>query len=92
LCFYAFNNRLKTDAVYVPEISDHTFSGIRLWLDDAYLQSPPLFENNRFLVTAPVNVGYGVVQQYYASQIGSLQVLPQISDGCFFNAQAVQAR
>jgi hypothetical protein len=82
LCFYAFNNRLKTDAVYVPEISDYTFLESDYGLMTLFVE-PTIFENKRFLVIAPVNLGYGVVQQYYASQIGSLRFYRKFPMGVF---------
>jgi len=82
LCFYTFNNRLKTDAVYVPEINQNTFLESDYGLMTLFVE-PTLYENKRFLVTAPVNLGYGVVQQYYASQIGSLRFYRKFPMGVF---------
>lgn len=89
LSFYGFNNRLKTDAVYVPEINDHTFLESDYGLMTLFVE-PTIFENTRFLVIAPVNVGYGQVSQYYGSQIGSLRFYRKFPMGVFSAQVAAQ--
>lgn len=80
--FYAFNNRLKTAAVYVPEINDYTFLESDYGLMTLFVE-PQVFENSRFLVSVPVNIGYGQVSQYYGSQIGSLRFYRKFPMGVF---------
>jgi hypothetical protein len=82
LCFYAFNNRLKTDNVYVPEINATTFLESDYGLMTLFVE-PTIFENPRFLVSVPVNLGYGQVSQYYGSKIGTLTFYRKFPMGVF---------
>jgi hypothetical protein len=82
LSLYSFNNRLRTEAVYVPVINDYTFLESDYGLMTLFIE-PTIFENQRFLVIAPVNFGYGNVNQYYGSKIGALTFYRKFPMGVF---------
>jgi hypothetical protein len=80
--FSAINNRLKSYNQYVPQINDYTFIESNYSIM-AFFIEPILFENKRFLVTSPVNLGYGLVEQYYGTEVGSLKYYRKFPMGLF---------
>lgn len=72
LGFYGFTNRLKTENVFIPEVGAHRTVESDFGLMNLFIE-PRIFENQRFFVSAPVTVGYGVIDQYYTSVLGSLR-------------------
>ncbi|TVR41556.1 MAG: hypothetical protein EA392_01315 [Cryomorphaceae bacterium] len=72
--FYAFTNRLRRDPGFVDEIGKTTNIESDFGLITLFLQ-PRVFENRRFLVTAPISYGFGGVDQFYQTEVGSLRFL-----------------
>lgn len=72
LGFYAFTNRLKTNEVFVPEVGSATTVETDFGLMNLFIE-PRIFENRRFFVSLPVTVGYGAIDQYYTTAVGSLR-------------------
>ncbi len=72
--FYAFTNRLRREPGFVDEIGMTTNIESDFGLITLFVQ-PRIFENRRFLVTAPISYGLGGVDQFYKTEVGSLRFL-----------------
>lgn len=72
LGFYGFTNRLISEEVFISEIGTHTTVESDFGLMNLFVE-PRIFENDRFYVSAPITLGYGVIDQYYTTVLGSLR-------------------
>lgn len=72
LGFYAFTNRLITKNAEVPNYGPLTTVESDFGLMNLFVE-PRIFSNKRFLVSVPVSVGYGNIEQYYTSILGTLR-------------------
>lgn len=72
LGFYAFTNRLITKNAEVPNYGALTTVESDFGLMNLFVE-PRIFSNKRFLVSVPVSVGYGNIEQYYTSILGTLR-------------------
>lgn len=72
LGFYAFTNRLISTNVTVPELSVPTTVESDFGLMNLFVE-PTIFQNKRFFISAPVTLGYGAIDQYYTTVLGSLR-------------------
>lgn len=72
LGFYAFTNRLLTHDVFVPEAGGPTTIETDFGLMNLFVE-PRVFQNNRFYVSVPLTLGYGSIEQYYVTLLGSLR-------------------
>lgn len=78
LGFYAFTNRLLTHQVNVPEVAGLTTVETDFGLMNLFVE-PRVFSNLRWLVTAPITLGYGSIDQYYTTVLGSLRPYRKLS-------------
>lgn len=72
LGFYAFTNRLRTHDVFVPEAGRPTTIETDFGLMNLFIE-PRVFQNDRFYVSVPLTLGYGSIDQYYVTLLGSLR-------------------
>lgn len=71
LGFYAFTNRLQRDPEFIADLGQVSKIESDFGLISVFIE-PRVFQNKRFLVTAPVSYGFGRVEQFYTSVLGSL--------------------
>ena len=72
LGFYAFTNRLITENADIPNYGSLTTVESDFGLMNIFVE-PRIFSNKRFLVSVPVSLGYGNIEQYYTSILGTLR-------------------
>lgn len=78
LGFYAFTNRLISEHVFINELGHATIVESDFGLMNLFIE-PTLFKNERFFVSVPVTLGYGAIDQYYTTILGSLRPHRELS-------------
>lgn len=78
LGFYAFTNRLMTNEVDIPEVDGLTTIETDFGLMNLFVE-PRLFSNLRWMVSVPLTLGYGNIDQYYTTVLGSLRPYRKLS-------------
>lgn len=72
LGFYAFTNRLLSHDVFVANAGGLTTVETDFGLMNLFVE-PRVFQSDRFYVSVPVTLGYGSIDQYYVTLLGSLR-------------------
>ncbi len=78
LGFYAFTNRLISKNATIAELVVPTTIESDFGLMNLFVE-PTLLRNKRFFISTPVTFGYGAIDQYYTTILGSLRPLRKLS-------------